>query len=327
MKRFFKSLAFASAALAGFLMTSCTVEEIKTTFEPSAAEATIEVSVFDAANGVDVTSSATINQPTSTGSNSISVKGNVITITGNYAIAEQTVTFTATYAGVTSAPVSVPVNSLLAGGVAKYAALAIVGSAIDADEYVAEKFGDAVVTTKTSTFQPLNGHEGYSHDYSHASVGHGEGTGIWAYNESEFILEGEINYKNYDGMEVRNFALTSACVKTEEAIANTLAEPYAAQKVKETDEVLNIKVSAWAMYSAYGTITESAQPYKIYRVTGDEKVAIATFDFVSVSTQAEYTEAAMPGHDGHYQHGHGSIDHSHGHGGSNNAGGGIIWAE
>lgn len=324
MKRFFKSLAFASAALAGFLMTSCQVEEIKTTFEPSAAEATIEVSVFDAANGVDVTSSATISQPTSTANNTIAVSGNVITITGNYAISEQTVTFTATYAGVTSAPVSVPVNQLLAGGKAKYAALAIVGSAISADEYVAEKNGDAVLTTKKSTFQPLKGHEGFSHDYSHASVGHGEGTGIWVYNESEFILEGEINYKSFDGMEVRNFAYTAACVETEKAIANTLSEPYASQKVEETDEVLSIQVSAYAMYSAYGTITETAQPYAIYRVTGKEKVAIATFDFVSVSTQAEYIEAAMPGHDGHYQHGHGTHDT---HGYNNNAGGGIVWAD
>lgn len=322
MKTFFKSLAFASAALAGFLMTSCNPEEINTTFEPTAAEATITVTVLDAVTGDDVTSSSTI-AASSTSSNAISVSGNVVTITGNKKIEKQVVTITATNAGVTSTPASVPVNSLLEGGQAEYVALCLVGSPVVADSYTCEKEGEPVESVvKTSQFNPTHV-QGHSHDYSHATTGHGEGMGVWAYNESEFVLESTITYPSYKGIEVRNIKFEDACVETEKAIVTTLAEPYN-EGIDETEKKLDIKVSAWAMYSAWGTVCESSQKYVVKRITDGKEVAIATFDVVSTSTSAEYVEAAMPGHDGHYTHGHG---HSDVHGASNNAGGGIVWAD
>lgn len=321
MKTFFKSLAFASAALAGFLMTSCNPEEIDTTFEPTAAQATITVTVLDGVTGDDVTASSTIAATKDV--NDVEVKGNQVIVTGNYDIKKQVVTITATNAGVTSKPVSVPVNQLLAGGQADYVAVCLVGSPVVADSYTYEENGKPVLSVvKTSQFNPTHV-QGYSHDYSHATTGHGEGMGIWAYNESEFVLETTITYPSYTGIQVRNIKFEDACVETEKAVVSTFAEPFE-QGLDETEEKLNVKVSAWAMYSAWGTVCESAQNYIVYRVVDEKKVAIASFDVVSTSTAAEYVEAAMPGHDGHYTHGHGHTDI---HGAGNNAGGGIVWAD
>lgn len=199
--------------------------------------------------------------------------------------------------------------------------------------YEFQGFGEPI--TVVGYFNPTH-FAGHAHDYSHAVVGHGHGEGNWAYNESEFILTGEVEYTNEYGTFGENPAYapynavlqyTTECTEPEQETANNFFSLLAADTYVSEPAVLEIKVSAWAMFTVYATKTYVPAYYTIVRAEkGKALVTIANATVYSVTTNAEYCEAAVPGHDGHYSPGHGHDSHDHGHG-SNNAGGGIIWAD
>ena len=86
---------------------------------------------------------------------------------------------------------------------------------------------------------------------------------------------------------------------------------------------MEITVSAWSYYTAYALVGEVAIPFTIYADKGTKNEAVvATFDLVLTESMCEYSEIANPEGHGHYMEGHG-----HDHGGSDNAGGGIVIAE
>lgn len=129
MKKFFKSLALASVALSGMLFSACQLENIQTTFKPTAAVATIEVTVLDGVTGQDITKQSVITA-SSTANTVIKIDGNKAIITGNYEIPAQVVTVYASCNSKDATPVAVVINPLLAGGKASYTATLIVGSPI-----------------------------------------------------------------------------------------------------------------------------------------------------------------------------------------------------
>ena len=521
MKKFFKNLAFASLAIAGILVSSCKIEDIKTTFQPTNAVATITVTALDAYNGnVNVSNDPALKLSTNINSGNVSISGNVITVTGNPAIAETSFTIFGDYKG-NSGQANVTVNSLLAGGQGTYEATVVIGipdpafayafidvNGFDAatSEDVTSKFtpdidfagdysvitgpgfiivkseqgiagGKATITGKynninastevnidaiekydyknyaatlvfgtapvadpaqvdvtvtvfdsqsytdvtkdskiqasivgggdltikdnivtvvakdnktplpamtlaigatynghkaiedelniaeipagikakysitvfigsqatyscipvdrkevkkvVGTFVSSHGHATYTHDYKHATTGHGEGEGEWLYNETEFILKTEVAYTPWTGIIIDNCGYTMAEGSNEldEVYVNSFYEGYISIGLdNDTEKILPIEVSAWAMYSVYGTKTFSDVTYEVYRrLPGDtDGKLVGTIVIREVSTNAEYCEAAMPGHDGHYVHGHG---HDDVHGYSSNAGGGIFWNE
>lgn len=308
------------------------------------AKVTINVKLFDDATESYVTDFE-VEAKSSIETVTPSVSGNVVTITGNDDIAEQTITLTATS---TSPAATVEgeceVQALAAGNTAEYnITLSIPKPDIpkpESAEYSIEKLSETTVE-EVGTF--YSSHAIDSHDYSHdpythshsfedVLIGHGtgHGTGNWLYNATEFVFSTTIDYLCCTGVKTtwcgRNYE--SGISGDDRAKVDSYFNTYAANTYKEEAETLNVKVSAFSMYTAYATKKYTTTTYAVYRTLGGVKTKIGTITVKSVSTCAQYTEAALPGREDiyHYGHGHDDHGHDHGHGGSN-AGGGIIWAD
>lgn len=331
MKRFFKKLAFATLALSVVLVSSCKVEDIRTTFTADNAVFTVEISVYDATTSTDVTREATIT----TTAQGVSVSGNKLVITGNPAIEAQTIAVTATYKGVSKTK-NVKIYAVLAGGRADSQEQIVVNSPDPG--YTIDETGE---TSEDVVGTFFSSHAIASHDYSHdpythlhgyddVLIGHGtgHGNGNWLYNETEFMFCTTIDYKKWTGVKTEwcTKSYESGISDVEKTIVDLYFSTYAANTFKEQDATLDVKVSAFSMYTAYATRKYKTTTYAVYRTVGDEKTKIATITVKNVSTSAQYTEAAVPGHESVYHYGHGHEDPGHSHGGSN-AGGGIIWAD
>ena len=144
-------------------------------------------------------------------------------------------------------------------------------------------------------------------------------------NNSEFLLEGEIEYDVLSGAVVDP---NSADFKLgfDEQVKDNIMKAYNTGK-QVTKAKLPIKVSAYAIWRAWATYTKKNIKYTVNatnRATGEKLQAVGTFNGVQYSsTKAEYEEKAAPGADGHYSPGHGTDAH----GSQANAGGGIIYSE
>ena len=113
-------------------------------------------------------------------------------------------------------------------------------------------------------------------------------------------------------------------VEVLETIANSpqlqaYLKALAQEFTKEGTAEFNI--SAWAMFRTIFTLTATETTYDVVsKENPDYVVAKIKLTNPLEKVECKGEEAAIPGHEGHYQHGH-----SHGNG--NNAGGGIGWAE
>lgn len=325
MKKLFQTLALVSLATAGMIVSSCEVENINTTFEPSPAVATVTVTAYDVTDGgKDISKDVTLTVAENIAG--LSISGNVITVTGNPTISATDITIIATR-GNDTGMTWVSINPLLAGGIGTYKAYVYVGEL--PGNYFVNQLSYEKTDEEVGTFVSTHGLTHYQHDYSHATTGHGKGMGNWLYNESEFILNTEVKYDALSGVIGGELELTEACKKgsTDEVMVDYLFSTLIEDIAVPEPKVLPITVSAFSMYSAYGTITYSERTYAIVRHTAGKDLDDVVLAFATIeeaSTNAEYCEAAMPGHEGHYIHGHG---HDDVHGYSSNAGGGIIWAE
>lgn len=173
------------------------------------------------------------------------------------------------------------------------------------------------------TFFSTHGHQTMPYPFSHAQIGHGhgEGDGNWLVNETEFMLETEVKYTSTYGTKAATVAYDMQLITVAElAKIQRMLKAYDTMKVEE--KTLTIKVSAFSMYTAYATRTVTSCKFDIVRKSS--RVIVGSGFMDTYTTQAEYVEAAIPGHEGHYHYGHGHADT---HGYSGNAGGGIIWAD
>lgn len=323
MKKIFSTLA-AFAALVG-LFASCNPEEIETTFKPQPATATIDVKVIYAAIPAEVTSQATVvARPSNSNNVSVNYANGVVTLKGEDGIPEMSVLLDVTYKNEAEpaplhASTVVEIAKVKVGGIASYAASVIIGSAAPAGEYEMVKIDSKSDFKENAVFDPSHG-IAIAHDGK-----------IWAANETPFMLKTNINYlsrfgaKSFKCVDQYNPLLPAdkAAVDSYFDAVSLLVDLYD----DEVESILPIQVSAWAMYTVYVAEYDCVDTYMVRRVSGSTTIDLAKIEVFGSSTVAQYEEKALDyghGHVGHYQEGHGQIDN---HGASNNAGGGIIWAD
>lgn len=290
---------FSLIAVAGLLM-ACTAEEIETAFEVQPATATIEVTVYDVLLGRNVTNF-------SVAAEGATVSGTNVVLTGNKSISATTVDVTVTYNG-ESKTQAVAVSDVPAGGVATCYAIFVMGT--PAGEYTYE-LQEKDSNTVTETGYVTSG------DYSHSH----NGIDYWYANESEFILTPVITYTRYSGSEV--VSSTDAT----EGFENIFEGFKAAYNggIIEVEDTYQPTISAWSWFYVYQTRDTKTTDYVLVATKDGVDQEVGSFTVKAIANGViSYKEIANPDGHGHYVYGHGSHDV---HGYSENAGGGIIFAE
>lgn len=297
MKKFFSLIALVG------VFAACQPEKIQTAFTLAGGSATINVKVVDINNHGDYSGTYTLTSTAGT------VSGNTVTISAGEStkLAGQTVTVTVNGPKfVKPYTYDVLVPDVLPGGQAAINAIIVVGEGGDYSYEIKES--DVATDEEVEMINV--------HDYPVKTI---DGVN-WYVNESEFLLEGDVEYDVVTGS---SFLEGSAKVGFEGVLSN-LKEIYTEPTVKVVNH-LPITVSAYAIWRAFATYTTTLRTLTVTaknNKTGEtfEKVVEAKVRLLS-STQAEFEEKANPDTHGHYVHGQGEP------GGANNAGGGIVYSE
>ncbi len=297
MKKFFSLIALVG------VFAACQPEKIQTAFTLAGGSATINVKVVDINNHGDYSGTYTLTSSAGT------VSGNTVTISAGEStkLAGQTVTVTVNGPKfVKPYTYDVLVPDVLPGGQAAINAIIVVGEGGDYSYEIKES--DVATDEEVEMINV--------HDYPVKTI---DGVN-WYVNESEFLLEGDVEYDVVTGS---SFLEGSAKVGFEGVLSN-LKEIYTEPTVKVVNH-LPITVSAYAIWRAFATYTTTLRTLTVTaknNKTGEtfEKVVEAKVRLLS-STQAEFEEKANPDTHGHYVHGQGEP------GGANNAGGGIVYSE
>lgn len=318
-----KKIILASVALIA-VFASCKKEDIRTVYETKEAVATINVYVFDAYLGTDVTDAKI------TASAGV-VDNYTVTIKGNKAIAKQPVEITAISSdGKRKNSAVVDVDALIEGGVATYSCKVVIGKAKTGNK-------EYQLFPKMSAQHYEFGYLEKSYEHYHTDITHGTGLNQWCINNTEFCLFGETAYTKTSG--TKESALITYEVELSEAEEILIDDYYESVLIPYVAEDTNYSyfVSAFSYFNVKVTYRVNEFVYLVQRRniledgTYDEWEDIAMisktdYDFTSV----ERFEIPSPSHASHYVHGHGVDDpvHSHGHGqGGFNAGGGIVVAD
>lgn len=291
---------FSLLALVG-VFASCQPEKLETAFEVANAVATVTVTA------VDVNTQQPVNATISASDAAATIAGNVVTLTGSPALTARTVTVVANYQGKDYSQ-SVSINALLAGGKAAYTLVIPVGVPV-AEQVITTK----VVSEEEAVSEPIY----FTRTDGHALVDHNGK--YYAENLSEFLLTGEVTWTKVEGSQFVSSECTNPLFSE---IVKLYADTYAASNsVTKTEDVLEITVSAWAYYTVYQTVTTKTQTIGVFA----DGVQVGSVVVEYLSSAVTYEEIANPMGHGHYHQGHGHA--GHGHGDTNNAGGGIVWAE
>lgn len=309
MKKLFSLFALVGAFVA------CQPEELETAFTVDPAKATINVTVIDVQTAAPI-EDLTVTCPGGEGK----VDGNVVTITGKKAIQAMDVNLvlsSSKYPDETKT-VTVKINSLLAGGLATYNVVEVMGTPYpepgpDPEPepvVVTVEKGTSLSVTEVGYLSTLNV-EGHSHSHN------GIDLSKWAENPTPFMITVSGTYSVFSGVEAEKTSITNPDY---ESLVQTYVDSYNSVGQKEEKEEFSFNVSAWALYTVWQTKTTETTEY-VVKVDGEE---VGTFNVEGVSsTQVEYLEMALPGHSHDYVHGHGHASH----GEHDNAGGGIVFAE
>lgn len=290
---------FSLIAVAGLLM-ACTAEEIETAFEVQPATATIEVTVYDVLLGRNVTNF-------SVDAGEYTVSGTNVVLTGNKSISATTVDVKVTYNGEAKTQV-VAISDIPAGAKATYYVTFVLGT--PAGEYTYELKETSTIGEPEIEYVRDGG---YSHSHN--------GFDNWYANESEFMLTPVITYIEYSGSEV-----TSSTEATEgfENIFEGFKAAYNGGITGE-QQTFTCSISAYAWFRIWQERTPKTTDYVLVATKDGVDQEVGSFTAKSiVSNVVDYEEIANPDGHGHYHAGHGSHDV---HGYSENAGGGIIFAE
>lgn len=309
MKKLFSLFALVGAFVA------CQPEELETAFDVDPAKATINVTVIDVQTAEPI-EGLKVDCPGGEGD----VDGNVVTITGNKAIQAMDVNLvlsSSKYPDETKT-VTVKINSLLAGGLATYNVVEVMGTPYpepgpDPEPepvVVTVEKGTSLSVTEVGYLSTLDV-EGHSHSHN------GIDLSKWAENPTPFMITVSGTYSVFSGVEAEKTSVTNPDY---ESLVQTYVDSYNSVGQKEEKEEFSFNVSAWALYTVWQTKTTETTEY-VVKVDGEE---VGTFNVEGVSsTQVEYLEMALPGHSHDYVHGHGHASH----GEHDNAGGGIVFAE
>ena len=309
MKKLFSLFALVGA------FVDCQPEELETAFDVDSAKATINVTVIDVQTAAPI-EDLTVTCPGGEGT----VDGNVVTITGNKAIQAMDVNLvlsSSKYPDETKT-VTVKINSLLAGGLATYNVVEVMGTPYpepgpDPEPepvVVTVEKGTSLSVTEVGYLSTLDV-EGHSHSHN------GIDLSKWAENPTPFMIVVSGEYSVFSGVEAEKTSVTNPDY---ESLVQTYVDSYNSVGQKEEKKEFSFNVSAWALYTVWQTKTTETTEY-VVKVDGEE---VGTFNVEGVSsTQVEYLEMALPGHSHDYVHGHGHASH----GEHDNAGGGIVFAE
>ena len=329
MKKFFSLIALVG------VIAACTPEQVDTAFKLSGGKVLVDVEVVDIINGgayagdvnikflrggLDVTSEFT--QIVGAGphaymyqadeSQAVSANDYVVEVKGS----ELAKAYTS----------SMAIPEVLAGGEAAIRVIVPVGEPINGWTVDVDYDEDAADTGENVYFL-VNTHYP-THAYSH------NGIDTWYYNNSEYILEGSVDYVKAMSDEVsnvvdHNYVGFEGCV---ERFSEDLEWNWPWYR----DRVYEFKVSAWAMWNVRQIDEWEEYPVKVIAFkdadedgeydASEEYLELGGFDYRSVyTTQIRAFELPYPGAPGHahYHQGHGHDAH----GAAANAGGGISYNE
>lgn len=218
------------------------------------------------------------------------------TITGTPNIAAGSTTITATAADGATGSTTVAYDAVQAGATATYSPIIYLSNGLFKLVKVSEK-----ATTTTKAGNVTNGH---SHNGS-----------AWYVNKSDYsaAFTAEWDKTGKTTMTVNNIAVDGTLLQS---YLSTLGNTEITVSGSETHEV-----AAWEMVSSIFTITSLAETFDVVAVANENfVVANVTITNPLYAVDVDLNRDAIPGHEGHYHAGHS-------HGASDNAGGGIGWAE
>lgn len=218
------------------------------------------------------------------------------TITGTPNIEAGSTTITATTAEGATGSTTVVYDAVQAGATATYSPIIYLSNGLFKLVKVDEK--------ETKTTKVGNVTNGHSHNGS-----------AWYVNKSDYsaAFTAEWNKTGKTTMTVNNIAVDGSLLQS---YLSTLGNVEKTVSGSETHEV-----AAWEMVSTTFTITSLATTYNVVEATNENYVvANVTITDPLYAVAVELNRDAIPGHEGHYHAGHS-------HGASDNAGGGIGWAE
>ena len=301
MKKFFSLIALVA------VFAACQPEKVQTAFTVAGATATINVQVFNVNTGAAYGGTYTLSASEGT------VSGGTVAIESaqSTGISKHDVTLTVTGPKLAKTyTYAVTIPDVLAGGHADVNAIIIVGE--DGDTYDYEVVESA--TEEVTEVAMVNDH--YP-THTHADT-------EYYLNNSEFLLEGEVEYDVLSGSELIKDSDDFKLGFDEQVKENIMKAYNSGKKVEKA--TLPITVSAYAIWRAWATYTVKTVKYTVNatnRATKEKLVAGTFSGYQYSSTVAQYEEKAAPGADGHYSPGHGHDAH----GSQANAGGGIIYSE
>ena len=294
---FLKGLA---AVVLGCMFTSCEKEDLNATFSPRGAEITINAEAYDGLTGEKIDGAQFVADKFQDAINTTKK------LESGKGIEATTVTIKAVYNNVESAPVTLNIKNLVAGGKAEYNVTLIIS-----DE-LTFTYEDKTTATKT-VWAASN--ELHSVTHSH------DGNNNWFQNLSDYYQEYtfDVTYSPVTAVSNINWVGEKNNAEAIENIRNNWVE-----KIGETTSFkFEGKASAWSFFNAKATYNVVERTYTVSTKVTEETIATFTISMVADVVVEPYEYAAY-GHEGHYHYGHG---HGHGHGNNNNAGGGISIAE
>ena len=294
---FLKGLA---AVVLGCMFTSCEKEDLNATFSPRGAQITINAEAYDGLTGKKIDGAQFIADKFQDAINTTK------TLEQGKGIEATTVTIKAVYNNVESAPVTLNIKNLVAGGKAEYNVTLIIS-----DELT---FTYVDKTTATKTVWAIS-NELHSVSHSH------DGNSNWFQNLSDYYQEYtfDVTYSPVTAVSNINWVGEKNNAEAIEIIRNNWVEKIG----KTTSFKFEGKASAWSYFNAKATYNVVERTYTVSTKVTEETIATFSISMVADVVVTPYEYAAY-GHEGHYHYGHG---HGHGHGNNSNAGGGISIAE
>jgi hypothetical protein len=300
MKKFLSLIALVG------VFAACQPEKVQTAFSLAGGDATINVKVLDIIQRAEYPSTQyTLAASEGTINNNTSV---YITAAENSKLDARTVTLSITGPKLAKTyTYEAQVPEVLAGGHAVVNAIIVVGEGADFTF-------DVVPTSKVPSTK-----RSYLVNTHYPSV---EEEGIsWYINDSEFLLDAEVEYDTISGAEWVGAEPKLGFEVWFDAIKETIEEAGGKTVEKLTG---TFPVSAYAMWTAYVDYTTDLCTYTVNATnnkTGEKLVAGTFQDKEFSNSKMTPEEKAYPKAHGHYTHGHGIS------GDTVNAGGGIVEAQ
>lgn len=301
-----KKLLYVLAAVG--LFVACQPEEIQTAFEVAPAKAKVVIKAVDVNDGSEVdVAKLGLTYSFNPAPADHKLEGNVIYFEGKEGspLPQTEVTVNWSYDGQENASQSISVPAVPAAASLTVPMTIVVGKR-NSERVIKE---EVIVDQENAWlegpyyFTPASGHALVDHDGK-----------MWAKNLTEFMLKGTVTYDEVYGQVVTDVEVLNDAFESD--VMMYVYKYNYGEDVTPAEE--EIRVSAWSYYTAYTLV--GCIPYYVEVYADDELVG--KISGVAYENWFMYEEIANPEGHGHYVEGHG-----HDHGGSDNAGGGIVVAE